>query len=67
MYIHEMDKILELPHGAADIGPIPVAGPQSLITGCDGKYISKCLFHAIGPIPGPPPPCRIQKDLCKLI
>ena len=29
---HEIDKILELPHGAAETAPIPVTGPQSLIT-----------------------------------
>ena len=33
MYIQEIDKILELPHGAADTAPIPVAGPQSFTTG----------------------------------
>ena len=33
IYIHEIDKILELPHGAAETEPIPVAGPQSLTTG----------------------------------
>ena len=49
------------------MGPIPVAGPQSFITGCVGKYISKCLLHAIGPIPGPPPPCGIQNVLCKFM
>ena len=51
-----MDRILELPQGAADTAPIPVTGPQSLITAWFGKYTSKCLLHAIGPIPGPPPP-----------
>ena len=56
MYIHEIDKILELPQGAAETAPIPVAGPQSLITQCFGKKTSKCFLHAIGPIPGPPPP-----------
>ena len=40
-----MDKIQELPHGAADTAPIPVAGPQSLIIECLGKNISKCLYN----------------------
>ena len=56
IYIQEIDRILELPQGAADTAPIPVTGPQSLITAWFGKYTSKCLLHAIGPIPGPPPP-----------
>ena len=63
----EIDKMLELPHGAADTAPIPEVGPQSLITGWPGKYNSKCFLQAIGPIPGPPPPCGIQNVLCKLI
>ena len=29
----EIDKILELPQGAAEIAPIPVLGPQSFTTG----------------------------------
>ena len=33
-----MDRILELPQGAADTAPIPVTGPQSLITEWFGKY-----------------------------
>ena len=60
-------KILELPQGAADTAPIPVAGPQSFITECFGRNISKCFLQAIGPIPGPPPPCGMQKVLCKFI
>ena len=56
IYIHEITKILELPQGAAETAPIPVVGPQSLITSCLGRKGSKCFLHAIGPIPGPPPP-----------
>ena len=67
MYIHEIGKILELPHGAAETAPIPFFGPDSLITSCVGKNSAKCLPQAMGPIPGPPPPCGIQKVLCKLI
>ncbi len=43
MYIHEIDKMLALPQGAADTAPIPVLGPQSLITWCFGKNDSKCF------------------------
>jgi len=32
MYIQDMERILELPHGAAEIAPTPVAGPQSFTT-----------------------------------
>ena len=56
MYIHEIDKMLELPQGAAETAPIPVAGPQSLITECFGKKVSRCFLHAIGHIPGQTPP-----------
>ena len=59
--------MLALPQGAADTAPIPVVGPQSLITGCFGKNDSRCFLQAIGPIPGPPPPWGIQNVLCKLI
>ena len=30
MYIHEIDKILELPQGAAETAPIPVAGTMMI-------------------------------------
>jgi len=29
IYIQEIDKILELPHGAAETDPIPVGGTKS--------------------------------------
>jgi hypothetical protein len=67
MYIQEIGRILELPHGAADTAPIPFVGPDSLITLWVGKNSAKCLAQAIGPIPGPPPPCGIQNVLCKFI
>ena len=67
MYIQEIDKILELPQGAAETDPIPETGPQSFTIGWLGKKTSKCFLHAIGPIPGPPPPWGIQKVLCKFM
>ena len=59
--------MLELPHGAAETAPIPFFGPASLIISWVGRKSAKCFVHAIGPIPGPPPPCGIQNVLCKLI
>ena len=48
------------PNGAADTGPI-------LPFDCKlfGKCGFRCFFTPIGPIPGPPPPCGMQKVLCK--
>ena len=77
-----LHKTFCIPHGGGGpgMGPIackrhlqiylpnhPVEGPQSLTTGWLGRYICKCLLQAIGPIPGPPPPCGIQNVLCKFM
>ncbi len=53
------------PHGAAEIGPTPVAGPASGCSGWFGRYGARCSRTATGPTPGPPPPCGMQKVLCR--
>ena len=34
-------------------------------SGCPGKYGASALVTAIGPMPGPPPPCGMQNVLCR--
>ena len=63
MYIHEMGRISALPNGAADTGRRVAAGST---TGCAGRNGARCAATAIGPMPGPPPPCGMQKVLCRL-
>src|SRR5665213_1674087 len=60
-----MGRMLALPNGAAEIGPMPVAGPASSRQGWFGKYGARCAATAIGPTPGPPPPCGMQNVLCR--
>jgi hypothetical protein len=55
---------LALPHGAADTAWIALA-PPVFTTGCPGRYGARCAATAMGPIPGPPPPCGMQKVLCR--
>src|SRR6202046_4364876 len=63
IYTHEIVRIDAEPYGAAETGP---TGPGSLVRcGCDGKNAAKWALTPIGPMPGPPPPCGMQKVLCK--
>ena len=48
------------PNGAAETGPALPLNCKLL-----GRCGFRCFFTPIGPIPGPPPPCGIQKVLCK--
>src|SRR6476469_8383271 len=65
-YAHEIGRIDALPHGAALIGPTPVLGPALGCSGWFGRYGARCDRTPIGPTPGPPPPCGMQKVLCRL-
>ena len=62
MYAHEMGRMLELPNGAAETGPIPSLPPVAT-TGWVGRYGARCSATAIGPMPGPPPPCGMENVL----
>ena len=53
------------PNGAPEIGPTPVAGPASGDSGWLGRYGARWLRTPTGPTPGPPPPCGMQKVLCR--
>src|ERR687885_292858 len=51
------------PQGAAETaGPVP---PVSA-SGWPGRNGTRCSRTPIGPTPGPPPPCGMQKVLCRL-
>src|SRR5581483_1564667 len=64
-YAQEIGRIDALPHGAAEIGPGPVAGPAVGCNGWLGRNGARCSRTPIGPTPGPPPPCGMQKVLCR--
>ena len=57
--------MLALPHGAADTARIALSPPTFTI-GCPGRYGARCGATAIGPMPGPPPPCGIANVLWRL-
>ncbi len=65
MYIHEMGRMLALPHGAAATAP-RLLSPPVATTGWPGRNGARCAATAIGPMPGPPPPCGMQNVLCRL-
>ena len=56
--------MLALPHGAADTGGNRLVPPVGTI-GCPGQERRRCDATAIGPMPGPPPPCGIANVLCR--
>ena len=39
--------------------------PPVLTKACPGKNCARCPATAMGPIPGPPPPCGILNVLCR--
>ena len=53
------------PHGAAETGPTPVRAGLGR-SGWPGRYGARWARTATGPTPGPPPPCGMQKVLCRL-
>src|SRR3546814_18212843 len=60
MYIQLIGRMLALPWVAALTMPPPWP-PKAL-----GRNGARCDFTAQGPTPGPPPPCGMQKVLCRL-
>src|SRR5438046_5153392 len=53
------------PQGAAAIAPEPEVGPAVGCNGWLGRNGARCARTPIGPTPGPPPPCGMQKVLCR--
>src|SRR5687768_1427233 len=68
MYIQLIGRMLALPKLAALTMPTALLfltfppSTENLL----GKNGAKCDFTAQGPTPGPPPPCGMQKVLCRL-
>ncbi|MNL01514.1 hypothetical protein D3C87_1219880 [compost metagenome] len=60
MYIQVIGKMLALPNGAAQTAP-----SLRSIWPWPGRNGVRCDFTPIGPTPGPPPPCGMQKVLCR--
>ena len=61
--------MLALPHGAAEIGAMAASAPEpgaGSPRGCRGRCGARCRATAMGPMPGPPPPCGMAKVLCRL-
>ena len=65
MYIQLIGKTDALPSGAADIAPTCDAMPMPAVR-CAGRYGTRSATTHTGPTPGPPPPCGMQKVLCRL-
>ena len=58
-------RMLALPHGAADDRRRSPRSPPVATTGWPGRNGARCAATQIGPMPGPPPPCGMQKVLCR--
>ena len=65
MYIHEMSRMLALPHGAAETGAdrLRAAGRDHRVPGQERREVRR---HADRAHAGPPPPCGMQNVLCRL-
>src|SRR4249919_4379236 len=61
MYIQLIGRMLALPKLAALTMPTVVFSAYFA-----GRNGARCDFTAQGPTPGPPPPCGMQKVLCRL-
>src|SRR5882762_9641063 len=61
MYIQTIGRIPAEPYGAALTGPTGDGTPTR-----PGRKGARCDLTATGPTPGPPPPCGMQKVLCRL-
>src|SRR4051794_23444545 len=66
MYAQEIGRIEADPHGAPEMAPTDPNVPRSLRpSGWLGRNGARCAATATGPTPGPPPPCGMQKVLCR--
>ena len=63
MYPYEIRHAIADPQGAAEIALTPCFFSIDLLVW--GKKSTKCFATQMGPTPGPPPPCGIEKVLCK--
>src|SRR5690606_40851693 len=65
MYIQLIGRMDAEPCVAAETMP-PVAVAAASASNARGRYGARCDLTAQGPTPGPPPPCGMQKVLCRL-
>src|SRR5690606_2513532 len=65
IYIQLIGKILAEPQGAAEMLPFANSVPSGGFTAFEGRKGARWDLTPIGPMPGPPPPCGIQKVLCR--
>mmetsp|Transcript_20572 Transcript_20572/g.55435 ORF Transcript_20572/g.55435 Transcript_20572/m.55435 type:complete len:246 (+) Transcript_20572:1016-1753(+) len=69
-YMYEMGRMEAEPQGAAATAPkawsLPRPSEPSLTRGLPGRNGARWLLTPIGPTPGPPPPCGMQKVLWRL-
>ena len=61
MYIQLIGRIEALPKFEAEIGPVIFSSEN--VRGSEGRESDNSSTTPIGPTPGPPPPCGIQKVL----
>src|SRR5213083_1299310 len=59
-----MGRMPALPQGTAATAPMAFSPPR-WATAWPGKNFTRCSATPIGPMPGPPPPCGMQKVLCR--
>jgi hypothetical protein len=64
MYIQLIGSTAALPSGAALTAPTPFTGRRR--RGVAGRKGTRSATTHTGPTPGPPPPCGMQKVLCRL-
>src|SRR5690606_33485534 len=64
MYIQLIGRMDAEPCVAAETMP-PVAVAAVSASNARGRYGARCDLTAQGPTPGPPPPCGMQKVLCR--
>ncbi len=57
--------MLALPKGAADTDMPSSCTPSIGVQTWPGRKGARCARTPIGPMPGPPPPCGMQKVLCR--
>ncbi|MNT40122.1 hypothetical protein D3C72_1764160 [compost metagenome] len=55
------------PNGAAETALWPATAPGTSDTTWLAMNGARCDFMPIGPMPGPPPPCGMQKVLCRFM
>ena len=64
MYIQLIGSTAALPSGAAETAPTCASAADARVR-CAGRKGTRSSTTHTGPTPGPPPPCGMQKVLCR--